>query len=495
MKILLILLGFCLSFNPTISQCTTSNCVTLNGNNTINNGSGNYCIPNGSTWGGIFQNPNGTINLYIEAGGTFNASNNLGNFNSPNQLIINSCGTINFNNLNLNSSQYIININQGTLNTQNNINITNGELNIGASSTWNAANVKTQSNAKISIEGTLNTSNLEINNEHSESYFNIGNNSTVNISGQFYPHGIGMNNGIINTNTMITSTKSGTTIFSNTGEILVSNNNVEIRSANYLNNNGYYKAETFSIAAQGKFVGGNFEATAFSGIDQNNPCSSFTNQVTFCHPDGNTIPTVTLSNGNAFDPTICSGFGGFNVGCALGPLPITLLSFESRKVNSTHYNLFWQFSDALNFSHFELQQSEDASNWVTIETHFIRETVDGIFNSDEYQYSQEYKYYRLKMIDLDNTFEFSNILSVERNISTSINVFPNPIQSDLLFIENENTDKFILKIYSINGSLLSKSIEEGELRYTKDLSSLEIQNGIIVHIITNNDFKVFKLIK
>lgn len=92
-----------------------------------------------------------------------------------------------------------------------------------------------------------------------------------------------------------------------------------------------------------------------------------------------------------------------NAGCP--PLPVTLERFEA-KLHRDKVELYWKTSSEINFSHFEIEHKTDKKERQSI-AHVAQN------QSSAYTYSHEQplpglNYYRLKMVDLDGTTEFSN---------------------------------------------------------------------------------------
>ena len=107
---------------------------------------------------------------------------------------------------------------------------------------------------------------------------------------------------------------------------------------------------------------------------------------------------------------------------------------------------------------------------------------------------QDKAYYRLKQIDQDGNFKFSEIVSISINNLQNDNLFkinPNPTNNnvDIKFLNKLKTNA-IISIYDINGKrLIMNEIESLESDYNMDLSQLpkgifnitmESQNGKIL---------------
>ncbi|WP_149244295.1 T9SS type A sorting domain-containing protein [Dyadobacter sp. 32] len=160
-----------------------------------------------------------------------------------------------------------------------------------------------------------------------------------------------------------------------------------------------------------------------------------------------------------FDVT---GFSGFFVKTAESPLPLRLLAFSGTKETASN-NLHWETADEVNTKSFELESSKDGRNFQKIATIGAISTGNNRYEYKDHTIYKGTTYYRLKMIDTDNTFSYSRIVSINRDGKNSINLFPNPVADQLnLSLDNSliNSDA---KLYDIGGKLLQTiKITSGE---------------------------------
>ncbi len=142
-------------------------------------------------------------------------------------------------------------------------------------------------------------------------------------------------------------------------------------------------------------------------------------------------------------------------------LPIELSSFKG-KAQGCNVQLNWTTQLEENFSHFELQRSEDGREYEVIK--IIQGT--GGNHTQAYQYldlkANLKNYYRLKAIDFDDTYDFSSIIYVKTDCEEAEHnmiLFPNPIaaaQSQMtvkFYTEVENT---LLTISNAQGKPIRK---------------------------------------
>jgi type IX secretion system substrate protein len=148
------------------------------------------------------------------------------------------------------------------------------------------------------------------------------------------------------------------------------------------------------------------------------------------YDDNNTNPTTSFSIGE-FGLAVDMGIDNITAGdCS--SLPVELTRFFGKKEND-NYVLGWQTASEANNAGFELQRSTDAENFRKLAW------IDGVGNSDvlnDYSYADtelepnQVYYYRLKQVDIDGRFEYSNLLTyihVVEGETTVKDFAPNPV--------------------------------------------------------------------
>ena len=91
---------------------------------------------------------------------------------------------------------------------------------------------------------------------------------------------------------------------------------------------------------------------------------------------------------------------------------------------------------------------------------------------------QGINFYRLKMVDADGKFTYSNIVAVKINADNKLQIFPNPAKR-ILFVEaNGNNENAIVQIVDGGGRKLKevKVFLNGKTSFSVDISNLP--NGI-----------------
>jgi hypothetical protein len=115
-------------------------------------------------------------------------------------------------------------------------------------------------------------------------------------------------------------------------------------------------------------------------------------------------------------------------------LPVNIVSF-SVKSQEQSTQVLWATTQETNSERFEIEHRLNGSTW-----NKIGEIASHQESSDMKNYSFLHtnpsggaNYYRLKMIDKDNSFAYSRIRSIHFDTKNEFNVYPNPVTDKLLF--------------------------------------------------------------
>lgn len=143
-------------------------------------------------------------------------------------------------------------------------------------------------------------------------------------------------------------------------------------------------------------------------------------------------------------------------------LPVELLNFDANYVNDQVF-LNWQTASELNNDYFSIEKTSGAflenAEWKEIgrvsgagSTNVLKEYR---FIDDAINTINEVNYYRLKQVDFDGKYTYSDIISVATKDFKEIKVYPNPSKGlfklyGMLDFENTNAE-----IYNSVGQLVS----------------------------------------
>ena len=218
-----------------------------------------------------------------------------------------------------------------------------------------------------------------------------------------------------------------------------------------------------------------------------------------------TIPG-NLSSALGFDPDFSSQANGPYYSAPASPLPVELTSFSALTQNNS-VNLTWETATEVNNYGFEIERTvvgtthELSLQWAKVGF------VEGHGNSNsakQYSYvdnsvraGQSYSY-RLKQIDFDGQFEYSNVVNVEVGVPMEFSLaqnYPNPFNPSTSIEYTVPSNEYVtLKVYDVLGNTVSTLVNEnkeaGKYNVTFDASNLT--SGIYFYSIQAGKFNQVK---
>ncbi|MEM6265407.1 MAG: Ig-like domain-containing protein, partial [Bacteroidota bacterium] len=128
-----------------------------------------------------------------------------------------------------------------------------------------------------------------------------------------------------------------------------------------------------------------------------------------------------------------SAIGSINVQVGGTKLPVELMYFEGEKMDDRKVLLTWETATEKNNDYFVVEKSSDAKKFVPIGRVEGQGTTG---NATAYEYTDaspmsRNNYYRLKQKDFDGEFSYSNIVEIRFAESAKLNVYPNPVSTQL----------------------------------------------------------------
>ncbi len=180
-------------------------------------------------------------------------------------------------------------------------------------------------------------------------------------------------------------------------------------------------------------------------------------------------------------------------------LPVNLKSFSAEKAGERMARLNWVSATEINVSHYEIERSMDV---VTFENVGRVSAYGNSTISTAYEFfdkkvpsvrTNTIVYYRLKMVDLDGTFEYSDIRGVNfgNDQSVGVSMYPNPTSQflNLDISKGSSEEKGELQVFDALGKLILSKKVIGSGIETIDMGRMS--NGVYHVVLTQGD-QVFK---
>jgi len=175
--------------------------------------------------------------------------------------------------------------------------------------------------------------------------------------------------------------------------------------------------------------------------------------------------TGTLASGTISTAAPVTAFSPFTLASrtSMNPLPIELITFNAEDAG-TYVRTSWVTATETNNERFEVERSADAQTFELIGT------VNGAGSSQsilQYEYMDERPlqgtaYYRLKQIDFDGAYTYSDLVAVTRVSSAAeLLIWPNPVEDGLNIVSNDGMVPSSVRIHDAAGRLVMEHVNSG----------------------------------
>jgi hypothetical protein len=221
---------------------------------------------------------------------------------------------------------------------------------------------------------------------------------------------------------------------------------------------------------------------------------------------GSPSSLYTWNNGSHADSLIVTGPGTYTVsvsfpdGCSINDqifvttsvVPVTLISFTGTQVDC-RTRLNWKLADAVNFSGFAVEKSKDAYTYSKVAD--LPYTGVNSYTWIDPGTDNQTSYYRLKMVDMDGQYVYSNIISAKNNCNgQTVNVYPTVTDNEVQVFLPAGYEHAAIQVYNIRGQQMSPLITgtgSGRMVRLQDFPKA----AYVLQVITGTERKSFTIIK
>ncbi|MCS7073369.1 MAG: T9SS type A sorting domain-containing protein, partial [Bacteroidia bacterium] len=154
---------------------------------------------------------------------------------------------------------------------------------------------------------------------------------------------------------------------------------------------------------------------------------------------------------------VVMNFSPFTFGSISGgnPFPVEFLHFSANALNDK-VKLSWTTASEINTSYFQVEKSTDGSQFEPVFSRnaagFSNSRVD--YEGYDFNPLPGTSYYRLKMVDHDGKYSYSNIVAVNFQSTQEITVFPNPVSENLTIQLPKFNENSIVTVYDNIGKMI-----------------------------------------
>ncbi len=194
-----------------------------------------------------------------------------------------------------------------------------------------------------------------------------------------------------------------------------------------------------------------------------------------------------LPGQNPVADILMANLGRTSIDCLTGTpiiLSVELISLDATVTDNNQVVINWKTASEKNNNHFEIQRSQNAVEWETIEI------IEGAGNSTEIR---EYEtvdkngfsgisYYRLKQVDIDGNYTHSAMKSV-RISGNHVRVYPS-LASDFVYIEGSPEELESITLYTAFGQDISDQVTIDKLSSTEVRLTLSETSAAVIFVKT-----------
>lgn len=221
---------------------------------------------------------------------------------------------------------------------------------------------------------------------------------------------------------------------------------------------------------------------------------------------GSPSSQYTWNDNSTADTLLVNGPGTYSVavsfpdGCTVNDqiivtlrstLPVTLVSFTGKRIDCQS-QLNWKVADAVNFSRFEIEKSNDGYNYSKVAE--VIYTGSAVYTWTDPAGDIPTVYYRLKMVDENGEYSHSNIISVRSCHEQPVKVYPTITAGSVQVSLPGGYEHATIHVYNSSGQRMNPLINGAGSTRTVHLQHFA-KGAYIVQVINGMESKSFTIIK
>jgi hypothetical protein len=208
-----------------------------------------------------------------------------------------------------------------------------------------------------------------------------------------------------------------------------------------------------------------------------------------------TSSAMTSSNATGYFPD--GEVEDYRVWVGEYPLDVKMISFDAKGMNNKTAYLKWQTTAEENFDRFEVERSANGSQWVSAGVVKSKGTGTSSINNYSFTDLQPYRgqtFYRLKLIDANGQFQYSEIRSVTfKDFVEQFTISPNPARDKAVVTMQANSSfTATLLVTDFTGRTVRKQAVQLNpgINRVEIVNAASLQNGMYVVQLVSGEMKI-----
>ncbi|MBS1495477.1 MAG: T9SS type A sorting domain-containing protein [Bacteroidetes bacterium] len=192
--------------------------------------------------------------------------------------------------------------------------------------------------------------------------------------------------------------------------------------------------------------------TKYSGTNEDGVYDPSGGTTTFIPSSQITTGTLYGVNYLEFDVT---GFSEFWIHTGFSVLPLQFINFTAAKKDNT-IELNWKTANEINVNHFEVERSTDGLTFSVIKSLSAKNQQQNSYTITDVPgnqlWSEPQFYYRIKQVDNNRLYKYSNIVRVNWISKMDVSIAPNPVKDKVMITTSARVKE--IQLLNMNGQLI-----------------------------------------
>jgi hypothetical protein len=173
-----------------------------------------------------------------------------------------------------------------------------------------------------------------------------------------------------------------------------------------------------------------------------------------------------------------------------GPLPVVLVTFNTTVNTDKSVTIRWSTQQELNSDLFNVERSADGINWTDVG--YIKAKGNSNQVSD-YSFTDlstlnGISYYRMKVVNLDGDFGYTETRVVHLSVEKNLVIFPNPAKDNLnIYLREASPVQLTLRLISVTGLVLLERKLNGGKGAAVSIPVTQFQPGNYIIQVSGSD--------
>jgi hypothetical protein len=160
-------------------------------------------------------------------------------------------------------------------------------------------------------------------------------------------------------------------------------------------------------------------------------------------------------------------------------LPIKLLAFNAAKNNNGTAKVWWVVNGDDNITNYVVEKSLNSKDFISIGN--VKPMGSNNYEFNDSKVLDNTTYYRVKFVDANGSFKYSNIVAVTPKKSIKLEVFPNPATETVVISYPKTTVVGNVRLTTLEGkTLMNQNVSIGATQSSLNVSNLVSGSYIII---------------